>query len=143
VTTPGGERIRVVVATRGDDDADHAATAVVRGLRDAGTEVVHAGRLSPEALAATVVQEDADAVGLPAPGADAPALLARLAALLVDRGVDDVVLFACGAQADLPGSTRVFPPGTPAAEIAEWLRSRLGRRPRRAPGPARRRNPGP
>ncbi len=128
MTGPGGERIRVVVATRGDDDeADRAATAVARGLRDAGVEVVHAGRPSPEALADTVVQEDADAVGLAASGAEVPALLARLTALLADRGVDDVVLFACGAGADLPGPTRVFPPGGPAAEIADWLRGRLGR----------------
>ncbi len=128
MTGPGGERIRVVVATQGDDDeADRTATAVARGLRDAGMEVVHAGRPSPEALADTVVQEDADAVGLPASGAEAPALLARLTALLADRGVDDVVLFACGAGADLPGPTRVFPPGGPTAEIADWLRSRLGR----------------
>jgi hypothetical protein len=49
VTTPAGERTRVV-ATEGDD-ADRAATAVACGLRDAGTEAVHAGRLSPEALA--------------------------------------------------------------------------------------------
>ena len=126
MTTPGRERIRVVVATEGDD-ADRAATAVARRLRDAGMEVVHAGRLSPEALAATVVQEDADAVGLCGSGADAPALLARLTALLADRGGDDVVLFACGADADPAGPTRVFPPGSPAAEIAEWLRGRLGR----------------
>ena len=126
MTTPGEERIRVVVATQGDD-ADRAATAVARCLRDAGMEVVHAGRLSPEALAATVVQEDADAVGLPCSGADAPALLARLTALLADRGVVDVVLFACGADADLPGPTRISPPRSPAAEVAEWLRSRLGR----------------
>jgi methylmalonyl-CoA mutase C-terminal domain/subunit len=127
VTGLGGERLRVVVATPGDDDADRGATSIARGLRDAGLEVVHAGRPSPEALAATVVQEDADAVALPAAGADAPALLARLAALLADRGVDDVVLFAYGADADLPGSAPAFPPGNPAAGIADWLRGRLGR----------------
>jgi methylmalonyl-CoA mutase C-terminal domain/subunit len=126
VTTPGGERIRVVVATDGDD-ADRAATVVARCLRDAGTEVVHAGRLSPEALAATVVQEDADAVGLCCSGPDAPALRARLAAVLADRGVDDVLLFTCGADADLSGPAPVLPPETPAAELAEWLRGRLGR----------------
>ena len=123
MTTPGGERIRVVVATPGDDAADGAAAAVARCLRDAGMEVVHAGRLSPEALADTVVQEDADAVGLPASGADAPALLARLTALLADRGLDDVVLYVCSADADLPGPTGICPP----AEIADWLRGRLGR----------------
>jgi methylmalonyl-CoA mutase C-terminal domain/subunit len=129
VTAPdpaGGERIRVVVATWGDDEEDRATATVARGLRDAGMEVVHAGRLFPEALADTVVQEDADAVGLTALPADAPALLARLTALLADRGVDDVAVFACGPDADLPGRTRLFPPGSPPAEIADWLRGQLG-----------------
>ncbi len=115
------ERIRVVVATWGDDDADRVTGTVARGLRDAGMEVVHAGRPSPEALADTVVQEDADAVGLPELPTDARALLARLAALLADRGMDDVVVVGCGADAALPGLTRVFPPGTAPAEIAGWL----------------------
>src|SRR3712207_8136087 len=47
VTAPdpaGEQRIRVVVATWGDDDADRATMSVARGLRDAGMEVVHAGR---------------------------------------------------------------------------------------------------
>jgi methylmalonyl-CoA mutase C-terminal domain/subunit len=129
VTAPdpaGGERIRVVVATWGDDEEDRATATVARGLRDAGMEVVHAGRLFPEALADTVVQEDADAVGLTALPADAPALLARLTALLADRGVDDVAVFACGPDADLPGRTRLFPPGSSPAEIADWLRGQLG-----------------
>ncbi len=46
----GEERIRVVVATWGEDDADRVTMSVARGLRDAGVEVVHAGRLLPEAL---------------------------------------------------------------------------------------------
>ena len=125
---PAGEqRIRVVVATWGDDDADRATMSVARGLRDAGMEVVHAGRLLPEALADTIVQEDADAVGLPVLPADAPVLLARLVALLADRGVDDVIVFACGPDADLPGRTRLFPPGSPPAGIADWLRGQVSR----------------
>ena len=125
---PAGEqRIRVVVATWGDDDADRATMSVARGLRDAGMEVVPAGRLLPEALADTVVQEDADAVGLPVLPADAPVLLARLVALLADRGVDDVIVFACGPDADLPGRTRLFPPGSAPAGIADWLRGQVSR----------------
>ena len=121
------ERIRVVLATPGDDGADRAALTVARGLRDAGMEVVHAGRLTPEQLADTVVQEDADAVGLPVLPADAAALTARLAALLADRGVDDVLVFACGAGPELPGLTRLFLPGTAPAEVAGWLRGHATR----------------
>jgi len=126
VNAPVEERIRVVVATPLGVGGDRAIETVARGLRDAGMEVVHAGRLSPEALADTVVQEDADAVGLPVLPADAATLLARLAALLADRGVDDVVVFACGADAGLPGLTRLFPPDTPPGEVAGWLRALFG-----------------
>jgi len=121
---PGRERIRVVVATPGGDGEDRATMTVARGLRDAGMEVVHAGRRqTPEQLADTVVQEDADAVGLPVLPADAAASLVRLAALLDERGVDDVVVFACGADAGLPGLDRLFPPDAAPGEIADWLRA--------------------
>ncbi|MGY1682884.1 cobalamin-dependent protein [Geodermatophilus sp. SYSU D01176] len=122
MTTPGGERIRVVVAGPEGDGEDRATATVARGLRDAGMEVVHAGRPSPDALADTVVQEDADAVGLAALPAGAAALVARLTALLAERGAEDVVVFACGTDAGLPGPVRVFPPGGPPEEIAGWLR---------------------
>ena len=127
---PGGradqERIRVVIATPGGDGEDRATGTVARGLRDAGMEVVHAGRSTLEQLVATVVQEDADAVGLPVLPADPAALLARLAALLGEHGVDDVVVFACGAGDGLPGLTRLFPPDTAPAEVAGWLRGQVG-----------------
>jgi methylmalonyl-CoA mutase C-terminal domain/subunit len=127
---PGGrvdeERIRVVVATPGDDGEDRAPGTVARGLRDAGMEVVHAGRSTLEQLVDTVVQEDADAVGLLVLPADPAALLTRLAALLGEHGVDDVVVFACGAGNGLPGLARLFPPDTAPAEVAGWLRGQVG-----------------
>ncbi|SHN82893.1 methylmalonyl-CoA mutase, C-terminal domain [Geodermatophilus obscurus] len=128
MTAPGAageERIRVVIATPGDDGEDRATGTLARGLRDAGMEVVQAGRSSLEQLADTVVQEDADAVGLPVLPADAPEVLARLRALLADRGVHDVVVFGCGADAELPRGTRLSPPGTAPAEVAGWLRGQL------------------
>ena len=115
----------MVVGALGDDGEDRTTAALARGLRDAGMEVVHAGRSSLEQLADTVVQEDADAVGLPLLPADAAGVLARLAALLADRGVDDVVVFACGADAELLAGTRLSPPGTAPVEVAGWLRGQL------------------
>ena len=115
------ERIRVMVATLGDHGDERAVVTFARGLRDAGMEVVHAGRSTLEQFADTVVQEDVHAVALPVLPADAAGQLTRLAALLADRGMDDVVVVGCGADAALPGLTRVFPPGTAPAEIAGWL----------------------
>ena len=63
MTTPG--RIRVVVAKPGLDGHDRGAKVVARALRDAGMEVIYTGlHQTPEQIVETVIQEDADAVGL-------------------------------------------------------------------------------
>ncbi|MBI2684209.1 MAG: cobalamin B12-binding domain-containing protein [Actinobacteria bacterium] len=57
--------IRVVVAKPGLDGHDRGAKIVARALRDAGMEVIYTGlHQTPEQIAATVIQEDADALGL-------------------------------------------------------------------------------
>ncbi|MDT0275034.1 cobalamin-dependent protein [Blastococcus goldschmidtiae] len=124
------ERIRVVIAGPGPDGGDRTAEMVARALRDAGMEVVYTDRpQAPEQLAATVVQEDADAVGVLVAGGDA-APVARLAGLLADRGIDDVVVFAGGDVADGDaltgrGVARVFPRDTAPADVVDWLHERL------------------
>ena len=64
--SPMSERkIRVVVAKPGLDGHDRGAKIIARALRDAGMEVIYTGlHQTPEQIAATVIQEDADAVGL-------------------------------------------------------------------------------
>jgi methylmalonyl-CoA mutase, C-terminal domain len=58
-------RIRVVVAKPGLDGHDRGAKIIARALRDAGMEVIYTGfHQTPEQIVATVIQEDADAVGL-------------------------------------------------------------------------------
>ena len=59
------ERIRVVVAKPGLDGHDRGAKVVARALRDAGMEVIYTGlHQTPEQIVETVIQEDADCVGL-------------------------------------------------------------------------------
>jgi methylmalonyl-CoA mutase C-terminal domain/subunit len=122
------ERIRVVVAGPGPSDGDRVAEFVARALRDAGVEVVYTDRpQAPEQLVATVVQEDADAVGIVTAEDDA-APLARVAGLLADRGVDDVLLFGAGgiaADDAGPGVARVFPHDAAPADVVDWLLGRL------------------
>ncbi len=61
-------RLRVVVAKPGPDDDDRGATIIARTLRDAGMEVIYTGlHQTPEQIAETVIQEDADAVALSIP----------------------------------------------------------------------------
>ena len=56
---------RVVVAKPGLDGHDRGAKTITRALRDHGFEVIYTGlHQTPEQIAETTLQEDADAVGL-------------------------------------------------------------------------------
>lgn len=56
---------RVVVAKPGLDGHDRGAKTITRAFRDHGFEVIYTGlHQTPEQIAETVLQEDADAVGL-------------------------------------------------------------------------------
>ncbi len=123
------ERLRVVVAEPGaGSPAGEApeAIALARALRDAGAEVVHTGGGGSAAqLAATLVQEDADALGL---AGGSPALLAEVLGLAAGQGADDVAGFLLGGPDEgtadgLPDGARAFPPATPPADVVAWLRT--------------------
>jgi methylmalonyl-CoA mutase C-terminal domain/subunit len=128
------ERIRVVVAKPGLDGHDRGAKVVARALRDAGMEVVYTGlHQTPEQIVETVVQEDADAVGLSVLSGAHMTLFARLAELLRERGIDDVVVFGGGIipDEDIPeleklGVAKIFTPGATTQEIVDWVRANLG-----------------
>jgi methylmalonyl-CoA mutase cobalamin-binding domain/chain len=126
----------VVVAKPGLDGHDRGVRVVARGLRDAGFEVIYTGLWqTPEQIAETVLQEDADALGLSCHSGAHMTLFPEVVSELRARGVTDVAVFAGGiirsadvaALADI-GIERVFPPGTKLAEIVGWLRARLERR---------------
>ena len=77
------ERIRVVVAKPGLDGHDRGAKVVARALRDAGMEVIYTGlHQTPEQIVQTVIEEDADAVGLSVLSGAHMTLFARLMQLL-------------------------------------------------------------
>ena len=127
------ERIRVVIAKPGLDGHDRGAKVVARALRDAGMEVVYTGlHQTPEQIVETVVQEDADAVGLSVLSGAHMTLFARLAELLRERDAADIVVFGGGIipEGDLPeleriGVAKVFTPGATTTEIVEWVRGNV------------------
>jgi methylmalonyl-CoA mutase C-terminal domain/subunit len=124
------ERIRVVIAKPGLDGHDRGAKIVARALRDAGMEVIYTGlHQTPEQIVQTVLQEDADAVGLSVLSGAHLTLFARVIELLAGKGASDVLVFGGGIipEQDIPeltrmGVARVFTPGTPTREIVEWVR---------------------
>ena len=128
------ERIRVVVAKPGLDGHDRGAKVVARALRDAGMEVIYTGlHQTPEQIVETVIQEDADCVGLSVLSGAHMTLFRRLTELLAEREAADVVVFGGGIipDADLPelhrlGVAKVFTPGATMEEIVSWVRDNVG-----------------
>ncbi len=124
-----GRKIRVVVAKPGLDGHDRGAKIIARALRDAGMEVIYTGlHQTPEQIVETVLQEDADAVGLSILSGAHRTLVPRIAALLKDQGAEDVVLVLGGTipAEDIPelkklGVAEIFTPGSPVQGIVDFL----------------------
>jgi methylmalonyl-CoA mutase C-terminal domain/subunit len=127
---------RVVIAKPGLDGHDRGARVIARALREAGFEVIYTGlHQTPEQIAETVVQEDADAVGLSILSGAHMTLCPRTVEELQARNVGDVLVFAGGIipEADIPelkkmGVAEIFTPGAPLGEIASWLEEQLDQR---------------
>jgi methylmalonyl-CoA mutase C-terminal domain/subunit len=125
------KKIRVVVAKPGLDGHDRGAKIIARALRDAGMEVIYTGlHQTPEQIVATVIQEDADAVGLSILSGAHMTLVPRIVELLRGEGVDDVVVTVGGTipADDIPelrelGVDAVFTPGAPTSEIIDFIKS--------------------
>jgi methylmalonyl-CoA mutase, C-terminal domain len=123
-------KIRVVVAKPGLDGHDRGAKIIARALRDAGMEVIYTGlHQTPEQIVETVIQEDANAVGLSILSGAHMTLVPRVAELLKDQGAEDVILVVGGTipNDDIPelkklGVSEVFTPGAPVQGIVDFIR---------------------
>ena len=106
---------------------------VARALRDAGFEVVYTGiRQTPEMIAETALQEDADMIGLSILSGAHLELFPRVVEELKKRGMDDVVLFAGGIipQEDIQalkalGVKELFTPGASTQDIIRFVRDNI------------------
>ena len=129
-------KIRVVVAKPGLDGHDRGAKIIARALRDAGMEVIYTGlHQTPEQIAATVIQEDADAVGLSLLSGAHMTLFPRVIDLLREQDAADVLVFGGGIipDADIPklkelGVGNLFTPGAKLSSITDWLEAALDER---------------
>jgi methylmalonyl-CoA mutase C-terminal domain/subunit len=127
---------RVVIAKPGLDGHDRGAKVIARALRDAGFEVVYTGLYqTPEQIAETALQEDADAVGLSVLSGAHRTLFPKVVSLLREKGVPDVLVFGGGIIPDddaeelrREGVAALFTPGSPLSDITGWLESTLDER---------------
>ncbi|GAB3725257.1 cobalamin B12-binding domain-containing protein [Nocardiopsis oceani] len=124
---------RVVVAKPGLDGHDRGVKIVARVLRDAGVEVIYTGlRQTPEMIVAAALQEDADAIGLSVLSGAHMTMFGRVMELLRENDATDIRVFGGGiipdsdiAELEALGVARIFTPGAPTAEIAEWVRDNI------------------
>jgi methylmalonyl-CoA mutase, C-terminal domain len=142
VSPPAPRKLRIIVAKAGLDGHDRGAKIVARALADAGHEVIYTGlHQTPEMIAATAVQESADAVGLSVMSGAHMTLFPAVIAALRARGAQDVVVFGGGivppaeaAELKAAGVAAIFAPGASTRDIVAWIESDL--RPRVTKGAA-------
>lgn len=135
-------KIRILIAKPGLDGHDRGAKVVARALRDAGYEVIYTGlRQTPEMIVEAALQEDVDAIGLSLLSGAHMTVFPRVARLMQEQGVDDIMLFGGGiiADEDTPklnevGVSGIFGPGTSTQEIIAFVEQEMARRGKIADG---------
>lgn len=123
-------KIRVLVAKPGLDGHDRGAKVIARALRDAGMEVIYTGlRQTPEMVVNAALQEDVDVVGMSILSGAHNAIVPRVAELLKENKMDDVLVLVGGIIPDQDiaglkavGVKGVFQPGTAMDEIVQFIK---------------------
>lgn len=126
-------KIRVLLAKPGLDGHDRGVKVIARALRDAGMEVVYTGlRQTPEMIVNAAVQEDVQIVGLSILSGAHMTIFPRVAQLMKERGLDDVLLFGGGIipDDDIPklkekGVSEVFLPGASTEDIIQFIQANV------------------
>ena len=125
------KRIRVYIGTLGMDQHELGAISVARLLRDAGMEVVYAGRFNlPAKITKACMQEDVDIIGLSCHSWEYLHFIPELFKLMKETGFSAPVVV--GGSVITPADSKklldmgvaaVFGPGAPEKEIVEKIRA--------------------
>ncbi|NVL92588.1 MAG: cobalamin B12-binding domain-containing protein [Desulfobacterales bacterium] len=126
-------KIRILVAKPGLDGHDRGARIIARAYRDAGFEVVYSGlHQTPEQIVQAAIQEDVDMIGLSSLAGAHMYLFTRVAELLHENGVDDIVICGGGIipEEDIPklkkvGIKEIFTPGSTLDDIVKWVKKNV------------------
>jgi methylmalonyl-CoA mutase C-terminal domain/subunit len=122
--------VRVLVAKVGLDGHDRGAKIIATSLRDAGMEVIYTGlRQTPEMVVSAALQEDVDAIGISILSGAHMTVFPKVAALMKQKGMDDVLLTGGGIipeedmkELNEQGVGKLFAPGTTTSEIAAYIK---------------------
>lgn len=125
-------KIKIALGKVGLDGHDRGVRVIASWLRDAGVEVVYAGRfLTPEQMVNSAIQEDVDVMGISMLGADHLYMVTKILEVMRKNNLDiPLVVGGIIPKGDMPrlkemGVSEVFPSGASVEEIVEFIR-RLG-----------------
>ena len=124
--------MRVVIAKVGLDGHDRGAKVIARALAEAGFEVIYTGLFrTPESAVRTVVEEDADALGISILSGAHMTVFPAVVEELRKQDAEDVLLFGGGIIPDEDvqklldmGVERIFGPGTDTEEVVAFLKEK-------------------
>ncbi len=130
----GKRPVRVLIAKPGLDGHDQGAKVVVRGLMEAGFEVIYTGlRQSPAAVANAALEEGVDVIGLSSMAGSHVGFCRKLKPLLDEMGLSERLWLVGG---NIPaqdhetlralGVDGIFPTSSPLSEIVAFIRERVG-----------------
>ena len=123
------KRSRVVVGKPGREGHDRGSKVVARALRDAGMEVIYTGiRQTPEEIVNTVLQEDADILGLSILSGAHMKLCQKIIKLMKEKEINVPIFLGGIIPADdihklkKMGVNEVFGPGTSFEDIIKRVK---------------------
>jgi methylmalonyl-CoA mutase, C-terminal domain len=122
--------IRVLIAKVGLDGHDRGAKVIAASLRDAGMEVIYTGlRQTPEMVVQAALQEDVDAIGVSILSGAHMTVFPAIIKLLNEKKLNHIILTGGGiipdddmVELNNMGVGKLFSPGTPTVEIANYLK---------------------
>lgn len=131
--------LRVLVSKLGLDGHDRGALVLCRAFRDAGMEVIYSGLFcTPEQVAKMAIDEDVDAVAMSLLNGAHATIFPKVARMLKEKGVTDIVLVGGGiipeqdkSLLEKEGVTGNFGPGTPLETIINHITEQVSRKGRK------------
>lgn len=124
---------RILIAKAGLDGHDRGAKVIVRGLRDAGFEVIYTGlHQTVDMIVKTAIEEDVNAIGLSILSGAHMTLFPMLLEKLKAKKLENILIFGGGIipEEDIEdlkklGVSNIFTPGAKISEIVNWLESEI------------------
>lgn len=125
-----------MVAKVGLDGHDRGAKVIAAALRDNGMEVIYTGlRQTPEMVVNAALQEDVDAIGISILSGAHMTVFPAIMDLLRQKNMNDVLVTGGGIipeedmkELEKSGVGKLFSPGTPTTEIAQYIREQVASR---------------